>query len=203
MAKGGIGRPKKHNYSRLSDPEKGEIIAYIKLGMGNKQIARLMHRAPSTIRECRKKYEETKKIEDSPRSGRPRITTAAEDRALKFKSLKNRWLTAVDLRRTTITKQGRRPCVRTVRNRLREVGLNGRIAAKKPLINWKQQLNRLAWAKKYEKWTKQDWRQVIFSDESPFTLMSRCGKVWVRRRAEIGRAVQQECRDRSRMPSSA
>jgi IS30 family transposase len=115
MAKNGIGRPRKIKYKRLTPAQRGEIIAYIKLKMGNKEIARRMKCYPCTIREFRKKYQETKQIEDLPRSGRPRITTAAEDRNLKFKSLKDRWLTAVALRRTTITKQGRRPCVTTVR----------------------------------------------------------------------------------------
>jgi transposase len=183
MAKKGIGRPKKLNYRRLSLPQRGEIIAYIKLKMGNKEIARKMHCEPKTIRNFRKKYEEEKKIEDKKRCGRPRITTATEDRALKYKSLKNRWLAAPALRLTMTTKQSKRPSLTTVKRRLREVGLNGRVAAKKPLINLKQRLSRLAWAEKYKDWKVAQWRKVIFSDESPFTLMPRSGKVWVRRRA--------------------
>jgi hypothetical protein len=81
------------------------------------------------------------------------------------------------------TKEGKRPAVTTVRKRLRDMGLPARVAASKPLITWKQKIARLAWAKKYEKWNVKEWRQVIFSDESPFTLIPRCGKIYVRRRA--------------------
>ena len=32
---------------------------------------------------------------------------------------------------------------------------------------------RLAWAKKYQKWTKEDWRKVMFSDESQFYVQGQ------------------------------
>ena len=69
------------------------------------------------------------------RSGRPRITTVSEDRALKFRSLKDRKLTALDLRRTVITKYNRYA-----------TGLNERVAAKKPLLCLDQRLRSLRWA---------------------------------------------------------
>jgi transposase len=191
MAKKGKGRPKKHNYSRLSPQEQGEIIGYIKLGWGDRQIGRAMGRDHRTIGRIRKQYKAEGKVEEKERSGRPRITTAAEDRALKYRSLKNRRLAAPALRLTMTTKQGKRPGIQTVKNRLREMGLNGRVAAKKPLINWKHQLQRIAFAKKYKDWTVDDWKKVIFSDESPFTLIPRSGKVYVRRRT--GERFLPEC----------
>jgi hypothetical protein len=68
-----------------------------------------------------------------------------------------------------------------VKKRLQEAGLNGRFARNKPKLTKKQRMARLEWAKKYRSWSKSDW-EVLWSDESPFTLFIKGGKVFVRRR---------------------
>lgn len=183
MAKKGKGRPRRIKYRRLSIAERGEVIGYIKSGWSDNKIAKQMSCSQPGIGKIRKKYEENLSVEDQTRSGRPRITSESEDRALKFRSLKNRWQTAPALRLTVTTKQKKRPSITTVQRRLREAGLYGRVAAKKPLLSYKQRINRLNWAKKYKDWTIEQWRNVIFSDESPFTLLPRSGRIYVRRRA--------------------
>ena len=54
----------------------------------------------------------------------------------------------------------------TVQRRLRESGINGRIAAKKPLLKDTNNKKRLAWAKKHEKWTL-DSGNLLFGLMSP------------------------------------
>jgi hypothetical protein len=50
---------------------------------------------------------------------------------------------------------------------LRESGLHGRIAAKKPLL--KDTNNQKTWwDKKHEQWTLDQWKPVLWSDESKF-----------------------------------
>ena len=80
---------------------------------------------------------------------------------------------------------------RSVQNRLIEFGLNGRVAAAKPLLNKRHKLARKAWATKYREWTVEQWRKVLFSDESPFTLFQSEGKTYVRRR--VGEELKEEC----------
>ena len=53
----------------------------------------------------------------------------------------------------------------TVQRRLRESGPRRLIAAKKPLLK-ETNKKRLAWAKKYEQWTLDRWKSVLWSDES-------------------------------------
>ena len=53
----------------------------------------------------------------------------------------------------------------TVQKRLHESGLHGRIAAKKPLLEDTNNKKRLAWAKKHEQWTLDQWKSVLWSDE--------------------------------------
>ena len=54
----------------------------------------------------------------------------------------------------------------TVQRRLRESGLHGWIAAKKPLLKDTIKTKRLAWVKKHEQWTLDWWKSVLWSDES-------------------------------------
>ncbi|KAJ8349252.1 hypothetical protein AAFF_G00170580 [Aldrovandia affinis] len=53
----------------------------------------------------------------------------------------------------------------TVQRRLRESGLHGRIAAKKPLLRKNNKKKRIAWAKKHREWKLDQWKSVLWSDE--------------------------------------
>jgi hypothetical protein len=194
----GKGRPKtKPSQKFLTDKQIGEIVGLAKGYKIRKEtinyraIGRVVGCHHQSVKRVLEKEDNGQSHDHKARSGRPRLTSAAEDRALKFRSLKNRKLTAVDLRRTVITKYSRLASARTIRRRLCEVGLNGRVAAKKPLLRFDQRLRRLRWAQKYSEWKKSDWRKVIFSDESPFTIYRGCGKTYVRRR--IGERYLPEC----------
>ena len=64
----------------------------------------------------------------------------------------------------------------TLRRRLKEIDLFSRIRRKKPFLTAKHKRARLEWAKKYQNWTVEDWKRVIWSDESSIVLgrKSRC-----------------------------
>ena len=50
---------------------------------------------------------------------------------------------------------------------------------KKPWISNQNRINRVAWCKDHVNWTEEDWRKVLFSDESPFQLRDNGKKrVW-------------------------
>ena len=72
--------------------------------------------------------------------------------------------------------------VSTVRRSLNNSGLYGRVARRKPLLNDKHRRKRLDFAKRYRSWTSEDWKKVIFSDESRFQLFYSNGRTYVRRR---------------------
>ena len=58
----------------------------------------------------------------------------------------------------------------TVRSRLLAVGRKARRPIKKQLLTTKMKKKRFIWAKKYEDWTREQWRQVLFSAESYFLV---------------------------------
>jgi hypothetical protein len=198
MGKGRPKNPTQHpNQKFLTDIQIGKILAHAEnYQMTHKKInysaiGRLVGCTDKTVKKVLEVEKKGESHEHKPRSGRPRITSPAEDRALKFRSLSNRKLTAVDLRRTVITKYSRLPSPWTIRRRLVEMGLHGRVAAKKPLLSFANRLWRLRWAQKYSKWTVSDWQKVIFSDESPFTIYRQSGKHYVLRR--VGERYHPKC----------
>jgi hypothetical protein len=189
----GRGRPKKkRQYKKLSEGERGRAYGMREKGATFEEIAATLKCDESTVRCIVKKYDKEKTFRDLPKSGRSRKTSPREDRNLKFNSLQNRRLTgkAIALKiAPNFTKK--RVSVNTIKGRLQEVGLNGRVARRKPWLTKANIKKRFEWAKVHRDWTPEHWRRVIFSDESPFTLFPDCGKMYVRRR--IGEEFLPEC----------
>jgi len=52
------------------------------------------------------------------------------------------------------------------------------VKKKKPLLTKQHRQSRLAFAKKYKDWTIEDWRRVVWSDESKFQLFGSDGRQW-------------------------
>jgi len=72
---------------------------------------------------------------------------------------------------------------RTLRWYINKLGYNSYSAAQKPYLRPQNIVKRLAWAELYEKNTEDDWRRVIYSDESSFAVrpMKNNIRVWRKR----------------------
>jgi transposase len=179
------GRPKKKKIHKLTDEERARAIGQLEVGTTTAQVARNFKCHPKAIRELKKKFISTGSVKDRPRSGRPRKTSSREDRRIKFTSLNNRKLTAKAMalkQDSSFTKN--RVSVSLIKRRLKAAGLPARVARKKPLLSEANIMRRYEWAKDHLNWTTEDWKKVLFSDESPFTLFQTGGKIYVRRRAD-------------------
>ena len=91
-----MGRPKRHNYNRLSEGKRGEAVGLRKAGWTQQQIADEVGCTQPEVHYLLKKVAKTGSVSDLPRSGRPRKTSDRDDRALKIASVKNRKATAID-----------------------------------------------------------------------------------------------------------
>lgn len=65
---------------------------------------------------------------------------------------------------------------RTVSRAMRKRGVKAYVKQKKPDLTPKQKAERLKWAKEHKNWTVDQWKQVMFSDESTISRMSSSGK---------------------------
>jgi transposase len=104
-------------------------------------------------------------------SGRPKKTGEQVAKALRRSVTKNPTITAKELKQE-LPELLSGLSVRTIQRRLLvDLRMPSRKAAKKPLITDKIKKKRLAFAKKYRSWTKEDWGKVMFSDESTFRTL--------------------------------
>ncbi|CAD6198210.1 unnamed protein product [Caenorhabditis auriculariae] len=118
---------------------------------------------------------------NSQRTGRPRVTDRNDDRNILKTSRTNPRLTAPAIRREVFLNSPSPPSVSTVKRRLNAAGIMGRRSVKKPLISEKNRAARVKWAKEHLNWTRQDWNEILRSDESKFLLFGSDGIQWVRR----------------------
>ena len=71
--------------------------------------------------------------------------------------------------------------VSTVKSRLRENKLFGRVARKKPLVSERYHVSRLKFAKQHVHKDLSFWQSVLWTDESKFNRFESDGKQYVRR----------------------
>src|SRR5579871_3011700 len=73
----------------------------------------------------------------------------------------------------------------TIRSALQRAGYHHKVAQHRPYLNKCDRSRRLKFAKEHKDWTKEQWRDVLFSDEMAIKLfMERCSKDYVWRTAE-------------------
>ncbi|CAJ0968398.1 unnamed protein product [Ranitomeya imitator] len=131
-------------------------------------------RSMSRVAKTIKRYKETGSYEDRPRKGRPRATSASEDKFIRVTSLRNRRLTEAQIRDQT----------HLYNNYYEETfcvaGLHGKTAARKPLLRTGNKQKRLVWAKEHKEWTLDQWKSVLWFDESKFDIFGSNHRVFVR-----------------------
>nr|ACI68988.1 Transposable element Tc1 transposase [Salmo salar] len=131
-------------------------------GMRTADVARAINRNVRTVRHLRQRYRETGWTADHPRSGRPRVTTPAQDRYIRTSHLRDRYRMATTTARVTPGMHNPSISAQTVHNRLREAGLRAcRPVVRQVLTRHHRQQHRL-WAQTHRRWTKQDWQKVLW-----------------------------------------
>ena len=149
--------------TQLSKEKQQSIITLRQEGQSSRKISRTLN-VSSAVAKTIKRYDETGSHEDRPRTGRPRVTSAAEDKFIRVTSLRNRQLTAPQIRahiNALQSSSSRHISTSTVQRRLRESGLHDGIAANKPLLRKNNKKKRLAWAKKHKEWTLNQWKSTL------------------------------------------
>ena len=91
-------------------------------GMRTADVARAKNCNVCTVRRQRQRYRETERTADRPRSGRPRVTTPAQDRYIRTSHQWDRNRMATTTARVTPGTHNPSISAQTVRNRLREEG---------------------------------------------------------------------------------
>ncbi|GFV84547.1 transposable element Tcb2 transposase [Trichonephila clavipes] len=118
------------------------------------------------------RFQRTGDVTRQPVSGRPRVITARQDRYLVISAQRQRGSTARALDSALTVATGIRISRQTVYKRLNHAGLYARRPAVCIPLTSTHKRARLNWSLKHQHWSVGEWANVMFSDESRFSLSS-------------------------------
>lgn len=168
---------------RLSEPERNQAIGMLRAGMTAREVARRFNVHECTVCRLHTRFRQTHVVSDRPRSGRPRVTTAEQDRHIRLTHLRNRQLPATLTAEQTPGTHNNRISDQTVRRRLREAHLHARRPYFGMILTPDRRRRRREWARTHQNWNLRRWATILFSDESRFCLSHADGRARVWRRA--------------------
>jgi transposase len=162
--------------SPLTIEQRWALITLCRIGYSKQDVAYEISCSEKTVSHWIHHYEEYRNVEDMDRSGRPCITdentniNIVVDAIVDPFTVPNQILADLDLDISA----------RTVRRRLDEAGLFGRVSRTGYPFSDEHIRKRLSFANGYNWMTAKDWGLVIFSDETHFHI-GQHGQRWVQR----------------------
>jgi transposase len=147
-----------------------------KQGKLRSEIATLIPCSETTVTHWLHAWKERGSLDDEEKSGRPRKTSDEDDQQIQLLAEQKRFITPKQIK----SELGLDVTPRTVRNRLDEVDIHGRVARAEYPFDDRDIRRRLSFAEGYGGWTEADWERVIFSDETHIEVWGR-SRVWVQR----------------------
>jgi transposase len=160
----------------LSDDKVNDIISQLQNGHSVRQIAQHMHVGAATVSRIRSKYLSGMSYTVN---GRPKKLSQRDvNHGIRLiMSGKADTATQVAKALQDITNQDL--SAETVRRELKTAGMKASVKAKKPLLTKRHRRARLEWANLHKDWTLDDWKRVVWSDESKINRLGSDGRQWI------------------------
>lgn len=169
--------------SVLTEFERGRIVGARQAGASIAATSKLIGVSPATVCRIMADYEDGK-TSPGKSTGRKKKLDSRQQRSLKRIVKSDRRISAVKATAALNDTMDTPISTRTVRRELHNMNLHGRAAISKPLIREQNAIARKRWCKEHEGWTADQWKKVVWSDESSFTLFPTTGRVYVWRSPE-------------------
>jgi transposase len=166
----------------LTEEQRWAIIILYKDGQKKNEIGHKISCSLKTVQHWISHYEEHQTIVDKPRSGRPRETDENTDVNIVVTASVEKFIVPKMIKRQLDLQVDHH----TVRRRLDEAGLYGRISRREYPFTEEDIRKRLSFAQGYRNY---DWSTVLYSDETLVELGTH-GIEWVQR--PVGRAFDPE-----------
>jgi transposase len=162
----------------LSAFQREEIIGAWKYDFSERKISEVLGYPKSTVHDVIVVYRDHGYETLPPRSGRPPILTERDGRHLMQILNKNRRTNINELHDNFISSTSINISKITLRRFLHKHKIYSQIEAKKPFVNAANKMKRLFWAKNKKDWVD-EWKKIIWSDESRFVVFGGDGKRYV------------------------
>jgi hypothetical protein len=161
---------------RLSPLERSSIVVLHRLGLGPELIALLVERDVRTVHHWISHFDQHSNLDDEARSGRPPVTESSTEESIVALAREQPFLVPKDIKHMLVLAVS----ARTIRRRLDDAGLFGRIARLDYPYTPELIEARLKFARDYESWGEAEWGRVIFADEA-YIYLGQHGQLWVQR----------------------
>jgi Transposase/DDE superfamily endonuclease len=130
----------------------------------------------STIHRMKMEMEMDK---ENLKGGRPCKVSASDQRRIVDRITSGRFETAVQATKWLNTASVNPVQSQTVRNILKQHDLNAGAKSKKPMLKAAHRKRRLEFAQYHREWTIDDWRRVLWTDETKINRYGSDGRQWV------------------------
>jgi len=162
------------NQVRTIDTDQ-QIRALLLSGLSVRNVANALDVSKSAVGRIRKSMPD---VTPASKIGRPEKLSLVNQRycvrSLKTQDLK----TAKQVQKSLENDLNVLVSERTVRRALNAGGLKAAEKKKKPLLSQKHRKDRLAFGKRHEYWTVEDWKRVIWSDKTKINRFCSDGRSW-------------------------
>lgn len=156
--------------SHLTDSEAWRVVGRLEGGQTQAEVAQAIGVSQSVISRIWNRFLETGSAGRRPGQGRRRATTPNEDRYLVLTARRHRNMNATLLQQHLRSATGTTVSTQTVRNRLHGVGLYARRPMVCVRLTSRHRRDRREWATEHVNWRRNEWSNVLFSDESRFSV---------------------------------
>lgn len=163
----------------IDDVMRGRIIGRLERNQNQMDASRELGVPQSVISRIWRRFQRGENVSRRFGGGRPRSTSDQEDRYLRLTARRNRHSTASELSRDLAAATGTSVSRFTVYRRLAEGHLYARRPARCVPLTPQQRRARLNWSREHHAWTPEQWRHVLFTDESRFSLTSDSRRVFI------------------------
>jgi transposase len=162
--------------SHLSFISRAAIIVMEKLGFDRSQIVHWIGCDQRTVDHWTDHFNRYRDVEEESRSGRPTSVSTAIDEAIVSLAEEKKFITPKIIR----YELGLPVSARTIRRRLDDAGLFGRVARFSYPFTDEHIARRFNFAQQYKNWDEAKWDAVLFSDET-YIVVGGDSQIWVQR----------------------
>ena len=164
----------------LSNAQTTDILSLLDLGQSIRQISQTTGVHYSTISRIRSKLHPTlaKAI-----GGRPTKISSTLIRHATRLITSGKADTAVDVTKSLQNVVEGSISTKTMRRALKKAGMKAVVKKKRPLLLKRHRKERLDFAISHQDWTMEDWKRVVWSDETKINCLGSDGRKWAWKKA--------------------
>jgi transposase len=159
---------------KLTQKAKKEMFHLLASGLGQREVSRLLKIPLSTVSWHANKQG----FKPGPKKGRPKILSSRDENFIAKEISTGRIENATKMSREIKERFDISVSRLTVSRVLKNKGFKSAEKKEKPQLSSKNIKSRFEFAKSHKDWTLDDWKRVIFSDETKINRFNSDGRTW-------------------------